>query len=118
MTKQQVIDYVKDEYGVAEEYLWKDGKNCVLRHKGTKKWFGVLMLVEKSKFGFQDNLIVEVLNVKVDPILKAGLLGNKGNYPVYHMNKTHWISIILEEAEEKDVKLLIDMSFDLTKSNR
>ena len=37
-----------------------------------------------------------------------------GIYPAYHMNKTHWVSICLEEAPEGIVCDLIEASFRLT----
>ena len=30
------------------------------------------------------------------------------------MNKTHWISVIINLAEEEKLKMLVDMSFGLT----
>ncbi len=52
------------------------------------------------------------MNVKVDPLLMGSLLVKKGIYPAYHMNKTTWISVVLDEIEDDGtVLLLVDMSF-------
>ena len=39
--------------------------------------------------------------------------------PAYHMNKTHWNSIILDgSVPDKDIKRMIGESYDLTKGKK
>lgn len=39
--------------------------------------------------------------------------------PWYHLNKEHWNSIILDETvPEKDIKRMIEESYELTKPKR
>ena len=60
---------------------------------------------------------VEVLNLKSDPEDSLVLFELYDRIiPAYHMNKTHWISVILDgELPKKVVCSLIDKSFYLTK---
>ncbi len=38
--RQDVIDYIKEKYGVEPEYLWKKFPNYVIfRNPETRKWF-------------------------------------------------------------------------------
>ncbi len=116
MNRQQLIEHIKEEFGVSFDKPFKDDfDSMVFRHKDSKKWFALVMQVKRNKLVGQDERFVDVLNLKCDPILRHALLQNKGVYVAYHMNKVHWISVILEEAEFQDVATLVEMSFDLTK---
>ena len=41
-----------------------------------------------------------------------------GVYPAYHMNKFHWISVLLPDAPEDVVRFLVNVSFEATKNKR
>ena len=44
MNREQFIQYISDEYGVDEEYLFaKHPLFCVFRHSSNRKWFAVVM---------------------------------------------------------------------------
>ncbi|MCD8373083.1 MAG: MmcQ/YjbR family DNA-binding protein [Clostridia bacterium] len=132
MTRQQILDYADTITGASCDYPWEgDFTSCVIRHTESKKWFGLLFeasgksllkgleedkrrLVEPYAGG---NSQVDILNLKCDPALSVIIQHSfAGVIPAYHMNKTHWITIILQsDVPEKDIKMLIDMSFELTK---
>ena len=116
MTRQQLIEFVEEEFLVGPDYPFnKDFDSIVFRHKDNKKWFGLVMKVKKNKIVGDEDRVVDVLNLKCDTMLREPLLKNKGIYVCYHMNKIHWISIILEEVDLKDISALVEMSYDLTK---
>lgn len=116
MTRQQLFDFVENEFSVSPDYPFdKDFETAVFRHKSNKKWFALFMKVPKSKLNGNSNEKVDVLNIKCDPLLKQPMLQNKGFYVAYHMNKVHWISIILEEVSIKDISAYIEISYNLTK---
>ena len=109
-------DYIASTYQVEREYLWEDSSFYVFRHNDTKKWFGIIMDIEIGKLKGQGKTIVDVLNVKIDPDDIFKLLGIKGIYSAYHMNKKNWISVVLnDEVVDQVVFSLIDRSFALTK---
>ena len=59
--------------------------------------------------------IVDVLDIKCDPLLIGSLRKDRGFYPAYHMNKANWITIVLDGSiEQEKIKWLLDMSFTLT----
>ena len=44
--------------------------------------------------------IVEVMNLKADPDLIPRLVQADGICPAWHMNKKHWISVLLDDTLE------------------
>ena len=114
MTREELFQWVKQEYGTEAEYPWKDS-NAVLRRADNNKWYGVILSVAGSKLGLEDDNIIDVINLKSDPMLIGSLRGQKGYFPAYHMNKTQWLSALLEESlNDETVKRLIDWSFQAT----
>ena len=48
MEREEIFQYVKEQYGTEPEYLWKkDPDSAVLRHKNGK-WYAIIMAVEKK----------------------------------------------------------------------
>ena len=41
-----------------------------------------------------------------------------GVYPAYHMNKLHWISVLLSDAPDEVVEFLVNASFEATKTKK
>lgn len=115
MERKELFEWVKETYGTIPDYPWNDW-NCVLRHKENNKWYALIMEVPESKLGLMGERIVDVVNVKCDPVLIGSLRMKKGFFPAYHMNKDKWISIILDgSVPEDEIKDLIDLSYQLTK---
>ncbi len=110
-----VLEYILSNYDTKEERLWVDTPDFVVfRNFTSKKWFVLLMQLPKNKLVKNATGIAEIINLKCDPIVIGGLLNQKGIYPAYHMNKTHWISVDVKETEENLTKYLIDLSYNLT----
>ncbi|MCI8995236.1 MAG: MmcQ protein [Lachnospiraceae bacterium] len=117
--KQLVFDYIKKKYKVSPEYPWQkyDG-NAVFRHQDNRKWFALVMRVEREKLGLAGGEDIDVINLKVgDPFFRDMLIREKGIMPGYHMNKQHWITVFLDGTVGKDRVLdLLDQSFQATAS--
>lgn len=92
----KLCKYAEEKYGDTLEFLWKNSKNAVLRKKG-KKWYAVFLIVPKSKLGLQKDGLVEIVNLKLDPQDILAFVDNKSFFKAYHMNKKHWISIVLDD---------------------
>lgn len=115
--KEQIFEYIHDEYAISPDYLWERLPSaCAFRHRGTKKWFAVWMSVKRSALGQKGDEMVDILDVKNDPLLIHGLIDGKGILPGYHMNKQHWLTILLDGTVPFDkICSLVDISFELTK---
>ena len=119
MDRQTVFDYMKKKYKVLPEYPWRryDG-NAVFRHTDNKKWFALVMDVQREKLGLSGKDEIDVVNLKVDDMFfRDMIIREDGIMPAYHMNKMHWITVLLDGTVADDrVFELIDMSFMATAS--
>ena len=116
MGPAELIEYVKETYGAAPEYLWPDYPDTfVFRHASNRKWFGVVMEVERGKLGLSGPGRVWLLDLKTGPLLGGSYLGQPGVVRAWHMNKTHWLGVLLDgSAPEQTLRELLDLSFSLT----
>ena len=116
MTYLEVRQHIADTFGVTHEFPWGENEGAeVFRHEIGNKWFALMMHIPKSKLGFNDETPVYVINLKCDPMMMGSVRDGVTVFPAYHMNKEHWISVLLDEKAEADrVKWLIGISYELT----
>lgn len=118
MNRQAVEEYIRNEYAVTPDYLWKgDNDTAALRHRGSKKWFGIFMRIPRTKLGLSGEGLVDIINIKLDPDFVQALVDDETKlvFPAYHMNKKYWASAVLDEKADKDlIQSLIHESFGLT----
>ena len=116
MTKQSFLDYCHNKFGTSPDYPFdEDFETAVLRHADNRKWFALLMKVSRRKFGFDSDETVDVVNLKL-PVEMFGSFGKAdGVYPAYHMNKLHWISVLLSDATDETIAFLTGVSYEATK---
>lgn len=95
---------------VYEDYPFNDGNWAVMRHRSNKKGFAFLY----------EHLGHLQVNVKCAPEWTGFWRGSfESVLPAYHMNKTHWNTIILDgSVPDSDVKEMISESFRLTANGR
>ena len=122
MTIRKSVDrYIKDQYGTEPEFPWpKYNQHAVYRHTDNGKWFALIMEVGYDKLGLQGSGSAPVINLKIDDVfLRDMLIKEKGIMPAYHMNKQHWITVLLDGTVKADkVYSLIDISYNATASKR
>lgn len=117
----EIVRHIKEFYGVQPDFLWeKTPGNAAFRHAGSKKWFGVLLLdTPKKRLGIDGDETSDILVLKCDPILIGSLIAKSGYLPGYHMNKEHWITILLDgTVAAEDILGLTDMSYEMTKGKK
>jgi len=116
MYRAELLEEIAGRYGVAAEYPWRRyPQYAVFRHAGNRKWFAVLMNPPGRKLGLATEDEVAILNVKIRAGENSLLRGMDGVLPAYHMNKEHWLSIVLAQTPAENVWRLIDDSFVLTR---
>ena len=87
----------------------------MFRNPCSKKWYGLISNIDKSKIDKKSKGEVEILNIKLDKDEIQDLLKQKGFYPAYHMNKQSWITIILDETLcDKKIMALIEKSHNFS----
>ena len=115
--KQQSLEYCLDTYGTSPDYPFdEDFETAVLRHADNHKWYAIVMRVSRHKFGFDSDEIIDVVNLKLPTDMFGSFGTTDGVYPAYHMNKLHWISVLLPDAAEDVLAFLVNASFEITKS--
>ena len=117
MTKQEFLEYGLDTYGTSPDYPFdEDFETAVLRHADNRKWYAIVMKVSRRKFGFDSDEVIDVVNLKLLTEMCGSFGAADGVYQAYHMNKLHWISVLLPDAPDDIVQFLVNVSFEATKS--
>lgn len=110
----RITQYIQDTYGTEAEYLWADSPDsAVFRHPASRKWYAIIMGVLPERLDLPAGRTLDVMNVKCSTIMIGSLLSTKGFLPAYHMNKNHWISIVLDNSVSDDQIIpLLELSYD------
>ena len=116
----RIAEAIKEKYGDSPEFKWdKYPTDGIFRNKDSKKWYGLIMKIDKSKLDKNETGEIEVINMKLEPSEILDLLNEDGFYPAYHMNKKSWITIILNDTvSDERIMSLIDESYSYTVKNR
>ena len=119
MKKQHFFEYCLNTYGTSPDYPFdEDFEAAVLRHTDNRKWYAIVMRVSRRKFGFDSDEVIDVVNLKLPTEMFGSFGAADGVYPAYHMNKFHWISVLLPDAPTDVIQFLLNVSFEATKDKR
>lgn len=111
----RISQYIFHQYDVKPDFAWNnDSQSAVFRHSHNKKWFALIMNINKNKLTDEDKKI-EIINLKLHTEDIEQLIQKEGCYLAYHMNKKHWITIILDDTlNDQDIIHYINLSYQLT----
>ena len=110
----RISTWIQKTYHDLPEYLWDNDKDAVFRNKDNKKWYGIIMYLNRNRIDKKEEM-VEAMNVKLPPEMIDQLVEKKGYYRAYHMNKKHWITFILDDTiKDKELQQLISISYQYT----
>ena len=114
----EVIDYCNNKYGENHVSPFKKHLDILAFVNEKNKWYALFLKVEYNKLNKNTDITtkVKILNVKypTDKILE--IIDNKNIFSAYHMNKKHWISIVIDKnIKLETIKELIDISYSLVK---
>ena len=107
----RITNLIISKYGDEPDFLWEQFSDCgVFKNDDNNKWYGIIMNINYSKLGLNNNRPVEVINIKLDKDKIQELLKKNGFYPAWHMNKKSWITITLDEtlSDEMIMKLVAE----------
>ena len=113
----EVIDYC-NKYGGNHVNPFKKHLDILAFVNEKNKWYALLSDVEYNKLNKNTDIItkVKILNVKYPTDNILDIIDNQNIFPAYHMNKKHWISIVLDKnIKLETIKELIDISYSLVK---
>lgn len=112
--RERVMQYAQDRYGAEPEYLWAKYPNyAVFRQPASRKWFAAIMDIPRNRLGFEGDDPVDVMDLKCGPLMVGSLLAQDGFLPAYHMSKSSWISVLLNETvPDEQIYPLLELSYD------
>ena len=118
-TKPELFAYVKKQLNVEPDYPFaRYPDTAIFRHRSNRKWFAAVIRVSRSKLGLRGKEECEVVDLKCDPVFAASVRHYPGILPGYHMNKRHWISVLLDGSVDREILwMLVRHSFDQTAPN-
>lgn len=118
---KEIINYIKEKYDDELEFLWeKYDNNAIWRNKINQKWYGLLLTVSYDKLYANSNLnnLIEIIDLRYPKGENLNIVDNEKFFLGYHMNKSSWITIILDgRVETEKIKRLIDNSYNLSVGN-
>ena len=105
----RLADFIRQKFGDSPDFPWeKYERYGVFRHPQSKKWYGLIMNIDKSKLNSQQSGETEIINLKIDAQKIPSLINQKGFYPAYHMNKKYWLTVSLDDTlDDKIIQTLI-----------
>lgn len=117
---KKVIKYIKEKYGDELEFLWeKFDNNAIWRNKANQKWYGLILTVSEDKLGGSSKNEIEIIDLRYQKDKTQDIIDNSKIYPGYHMNKSSWITIKLDNSiETEKIFELIDNSYNLATGNK
>lgn len=117
----KVLGYIKEQYAAEPEFLWEnDSNNAAIRNPDNRKWFAVLMMnMPRKTLRLDGGGTVDIMDLKCDPLLLGSLLDGRGCLPAYHMNKEHWLTVLLDgTVPAEDIFAMIDISYALVSKGK
>lgn len=117
--RDEILSYARERFGTEPDSPWdSEPTYAVLRHKKSKKWYGLIMDIPREKLGLEGGR-TDILNIKCDPVLIGSLILADGYFKAYHMSKEHWLTVILDGTVPLDSIIgLLEQSFELTSEGR
>lgn len=113
---EDVLHYVKDQYNSTTVKPFKSNPNIKALVTPKDKWYALFLDVEYNKLQ-KDSLVdskVKIINLKHISSKISTIIDNRNIFPSYHMNKNHWISVVLDNNIDIEyVKELIELSYNL-----
>ena len=113
---EDVLRYVKERYNSTTVKPFKTNPDIKALVTPKGKWYALFLDVEYNKLK-KDSLVnskVKVINLKHISSKISTITDDRNIFPSYHMNKNHWISVVLDNNIDIEyVKELIELSYNL-----
>ena len=98
--KDDYIAWIKTQFGAEPDFPWPDTPDyCVFRCPN-EKWFALIMKIKYRQIGLTGDEAVWVVNMKASQDEIPNLIDKKSIFPAWHMNKKHWITVLLTAATD------------------
>ena len=113
--KLRLMEYCERKFGTEPEAPWEDSPDAyTFKTAKRNKWYALFMTIPYKSLGLVAKGTLGVVNIKLPPEKVLDLIDRVHFYPAYHMNKKHWITIVLDkEVDEPLVQQLLEESYGL-----
>ena len=113
--KLRLMEYCERKFGTEPEAPWEDSPDAyTFKTAKRNKWYALFMTIPYKSLGLVAKGTLDVVNIKLPPEKVLDLIDRVHLYPAYHMNKKHWITIVLDkEVDEPLVQQLLEESYGL-----
>ena len=113
----KIIEYARRKYGDELEFLWERYPDAaVLRRKDNKKWYALFMTIPKAKLGLDSGEAAEIIDLRFDKDELPKKVDGVKYFPGYHMNKKHWLTMLLDgSVPTEEILTYLDSSYNLAK---
>ena len=133
--RPKYTDWIQNHFSCKADFPWKPkavsqkaratnfksdifGDYAVFRCPN-QKWFALVMKIKYSNLGLKSDESVFVVNLKADSEQIPKIIDKKSIFPAYHMNKKHWITVLLTAVTDFDrLCELTERSFELVQGKR
>ena len=76
----------------------------------------ILLPLRYARLGIDREGAADLIDVKTGPLLMGSYLGQPGILPGYHMNKSNWVTVLLDgSAADETIRELLEISYELTR---
>ena len=113
--KLRLMEYCERKFGTEPEAPWEDSPDAyTFKTAKRNKWYALFMTIPYKSLGLVAKGTLDVVNIKLPAEKVLDLIDRVHFYPAYHMNKKHWITIVLDkEVDEPLVQQLLEESYGL-----
>lgn len=117
--KKDYISWIKNQFGAEPDFPWPDTPDyCVFRCPN-EKWFALVMRIKYKQLGLSGDEEVWVVNIKTDQAEIPNLIDHKSIFPAWHMNKKHWITVLLTAVTDfEKLCALTQKSYELVSKSK
>ena len=118
--KDDFVSWINTKFGSAPDYPWPDdAPNSFVFRCPNGKWFALVMKIKYRQLGLTGDEELWVVNMKAEQEAIPSLIDRKSIFPAWHMNKKHWITVLLTAATDFE-KLceLTEKSYELVGGKR
>lgn len=106
--KLQLMDYCSQRFGTVPDAPWPETpENFTFKTARRNKWYALFMTIPYKSLGLAKAGKVDVLNIKLPPAKIEQLVDRQHFYPAYHMNKKHWLTVMLKK--DADIALVQEL---------
>ena len=103
---KKYFDFIERQFNCKADFPWaqegaaKRYSDAAVFRCPNQKWFALVMEISYKNLGLASDEKVFTVNLKADPERVADLVDKKTIFPAYHMNKKHWITVLLSSATD------------------